>query len=583
VNGRAALVRLISERLRPYRILVAGVVVLQLVGTIASLFLPSLNADIIDNGVVAGDTGYIVRIGAVMLAVAAVQIVTTMAGVRLAARTSMALGRDIRSLIFRQVGTFSAREVGVFGAPSLITRNTNDVQQVQMLAMTALTMMITAPILGLGGVVMAIREDVGLSWLVAVIIPVLVVLIGLIAWRMIPGYRAMQARLDDLNRILREQTSGIRVVRAFVREPFEAARFDRANTGLTDVSIDVGRWMAALFPTMMLVMNVSTVAVLWFGGIRLDDGQMLIGSLTAYITYVTQILMGVMMSTMTIVMAPRASVAAERICEVLDTETSVVPPADGTGVGPTADGTIAFDRVGFRYAGADLPVLNDITFTARPGRTTAIIGSTGAGKTTLLNLIPRLFDATSGTVSVGGVPVDDYDPEALWSMIGLVPQKAYLFSGTVASNLRYGKPDATDDEMWQALEIAQAKEFVEQMEGGLEAAVSQGGTNLSGGQRQRLAMARAVIRRPRIYLFDDSFSALDVATDARLRTALASITAEATIITVAQRVFTITEADQIVVLEHGSVVGLGTHHELLEHCPTYQEIVDSQLKREGVA
>ncbi len=333
--------RLISERLRPYRILVVGVVMLQLVGTIASLFLPSLNADIIDNGVVAGDTGYIVRVGAVMLAVAAVQIVTTMAGVRLAARTSMAVGRDIRSLVFRQVGTFSAREVGLFGAPSLITRNTNDVQQVQMLVMTALTMMITAPILGLGGVVMAVREEVGLSWLVAVIIPVLVVLIGLIAWRMIPGYRAMQARLDDLNRILREQTSGIRVVRAFVREPFEAARFDRANTGLTDVSIDVGRWMAALFPTMMLIMNVSTVAVLWFGGIRLNDGQMLIGSLTAYITYVTQILMGVMMSTMTIVMAPRASVAAERICEVLDTETSVVPPADGTGVGPTADGTVA--------------------------------------------------------------------------------------------------------------------------------------------------------------------------------------------------------------------------------------------------
>ena len=571
------------DSIRPYRILVAGVVVLQLVGTIASLFLPSLNADIIDNGVVTGDTGYIIRVGAVMLAVAAVQIATTMAGGRLAARTSMAVGRDIRSRIFRQVGTFSAREVGLFGAPSLITRNTNDVQQVQMLVMTALTMMITAPILGVGGVVMAIREDVGLSWLVAVIIPVLVVLIGLIAWRMIPGYRAMQARLDDLNRILREQTSGIRVVRAFVREPFEAGRFERANTGLADVSIDVGRWMAALFPTMMLVMNVSTVAVLWFGGIRLDDGQMLIGSLTAYITYVTQILMGVMMSTMTIVMAPRASVAAERICEVLDTETSVVPPAAGAGVGPADDGTVAFDHVGFRYAGADLPVLGDITFTARPGRTTAIIGSTGAGKTTLLNLIPRLFDATSGTVTVGGVPVDDYEPEALWSMIGLVPQKAYLFSGTVAANLRYGKPDATKDEMWQALEIAQARDFVELMDGGLEAAISQGGTNLSGGQRQRLAMARAVIRRPRIYLFDDSFSALDVATDARLRAALEPITAEATVITVAQRVFTITDADQIVVLENGSVVGLGTHDELLDRCPTYREIVDSQLKREGVA
>jgi ATP-binding cassette subfamily B protein len=578
-RSRGDLRRLLVANVSNHRPPVAAILVLQLVGTIASLFLPSLNADIIDNGVITGDTGYILRLGVVMLAVSFLQISTTIVAVRLAARTAMGIGRDVRSELFHHVGRFSAREMARFGAPSLITRNTNDVQQVQMLSMTALTMMVTAPIMGIGGIIMAIREDIGLSWLVAVVVPVLVVLIGIIVSRMVPGYRVMQAKLDDINRVLREQTSGIRVIRAFVREPWETRRFETTNDELTDVSLTVGRWMALMFPTMMLIVNVSSVAVLWFGGIRLDNGQMQIGSLTAYLTYLTQILFGVMMSTMTVIMAPRASVAAERIVEVLTTEPSMVVPV----IGRRSDGAeVRFDRVSFSYAGrvrtASHPVLSDVSFIAEPGQTTAIVGSTGAGKTTLVNLIPRLFDATGGTVSVGGVDVADFEPEALWSKIGLVPQRAYLFSGTVASNLAYGKPGATEDEMWGALEIAQAADFVSEMPRGLEARISQGGTNVSGGQRQRLAIARAVIRRPDIYLFDDSFSALDVATDARVRAALADIVADATVITVAQRVFTITDADQIVVLEDGMIMGLGTHDELLASCATYREIVDSQLR-----
>lgn len=574
------LLRLLREHLRPYKRWIAAVVLLQLVGGIASLYLPSLNADIIDNGVVTGDTGYIMRIGAWMLTVSLIQIACTIIAVYFGAKTAMAFGRDVRSRFFGWVGSFSSREVGRFGAPSLINRNTNDVQQVQMLVVLSFTMMISAPIMLVGGVIMAMREDIGLSWLVAVAVPVLGAAAGLIISRMVPGFRLMQTRLDTVNQVLREQITGIRVIRAFVREPHETGRFATANQELTDVAIFVGRWMAAMFPTVMLVMNVSSVAVLWFGGQRIDAGAMQIGAMTAFLSYLIQILISVMMSTFMLVMVPRAAVSAERIGEVLDTEPSVRPPLRGITEVATR-GELEFRDVEFTYAGADYPVLCRVGFTARPGQTTAIIGSTGAGKTTLLNLIPRLFDVTDGAVRVDGVDVREHDPETLWARIGLVPQKAYLFSGTVASNLRYGKADATEEEMWEALEIAQAKEFVAAMPEGLDSPIAQGGTNVSGGQRQRIAIARAVIRRPEIYLFDDSFSALDVATDARLRHALKPVTAGATVLIVAQRVFTITEADQIVVLEDGEVVGLGTHDELLTTCPTYVEIVESQLKAEA--
>jgi ATP-binding cassette, subfamily B, multidrug efflux pump len=574
------LLRLLRENLRPYKRWMVAVVALQLVGTIASLYLPSLNADIIDNGVVTGDTGYILRTGGWMLAVSLLQIACTITAVYFGAKTAMAFGRDVRSRIFRTVGSFSSREVGRFGAPSLINRNTNDVQQVQMLVVMAFTMMIAAPIMLVGGVIMAMREDIGLSWLVAVAVPVLAMSAGLVISKMVPGFRVMQTRLDTVNKVLREQITGIRVIRAFVREPYETDRFDVANTELTDVAIFVGRWMAAMFPIVMLVMNASTVAVMWFGGQRIEAGAMQIGALTAFLSYLIQILISVMMSTFMLVMVPRAAVSAERIGEVLETESSVVPPERGVTT-TTGRGEVDFRGAEFTYAGADLPVLREVSFAARPGKTTAIVGSTGAGKTTLLSLIPRLFDVTGGSVLVDGVDVRRFDQEALWARIGLVPQKAYLFSGTVASNLRYGKPDATEDEMWDALEIAQAKGFVSEMPEGLEAPIAQGGTNVSGGQRQRLAIARAIIRRPEIYLFDDAFSALDVATDARLRRALQPVTADATVLIVAQRVFTIADADQIIVLEDGQVVGLGTHDELLATCATYVEIVESQFKAEA--
>ena len=576
------LLRLLETYLRPYRGALAAVVALQFLGTMAALYLPTLNADIIDNGVAKGDTGYIVRIGGVMLAVALVQIACTVTAVYFGARTAMGFGRDVRAGIFRQVGTYSGREVDRFGAPSLITRNTNDVQQVQMLVLMGATMMVAAPIMMVGGVVMAMRQDLGLSWLLAVAVPVLVATVGLIISRMLPGFRVMQERIDSVNRILREQITGIRVVRAFVREPYETRRFADANTELTGVAITVGRWMATMFPAVMLILNVSSVAVLWFGGHRVDAGLMEIGSLTAFLAYLVQILMSVMMATFMLVMVPRAAVCADRIEEVLDTESSVVPAADPV----TPDrlrGELEFRGVEFSYPGASDPVLRDLTFTACPGQTTAIVGSTGAGKTTLVNLVPRLFDATGGGVYVDGVDVRRLDPEALWGGIGLVPQKAYLFTGTVASNLRYGKPDATEEEMWAALEVAQARDFVEAMPEGLDAPIAQGGTNVSGGQRQRLAIARALIRRPRIYLFDDAFSALDLATDARLRQALVPLTADATVLIVAQRVSTVINADQILVLEDGVVVGRGTHDELLAECGTYQEIVESQLATEDVA
>src|SRR6476659_713597 len=576
------LLRLVREYVAPYRRPLSFVVLLQFVGTMGALYLPSLNADIIDNGVITGDTGYILRIGAVMLGVAFVQIVCSVGAVWFGAKTAMSFGRDVRAAIFHRVGTFSQREVQDLGAPSLITRQTNDVQQVQMLLLMSSTQMVMAPIMMVGGVVIAIREDLGLSWLIAATVPVLAVALGFIISRMVPSFRMMQARIDEVNRLLREQITGVRVVRAFVREPLETERFATANQDLTTVAIRAGRWQALMFPTVMLVANVASVAVLWFGGHRVESGEMQIGALTAYLSYLLQIVMAVMMGTFMMMMIPRSAVCADRMMEVLDTDSSVVPAAD-----PVIDlperVTLAVDEVEFTYPGADAPVLQDLTFRAEPGQTVAVIGSTGAGKSTLVNLVPRLFDVTAGTVSVDGVDVRRLEPDHLWSVIGLVPQKAYLFSGTVRSNLLHGKPEATDDELWEALEIAQADDFVRAMPEGLDAPIVQGGTNVSGGQRQRLAIARAVVRRPEIYLFDDSFSALDLATDARLRAALRPVTREATTLLVAQRVSTIRDADLILVLEDGRVVGRGTHHELLEDCPTYQEIVASQLSAEEAA
>jgi ATP-binding cassette subfamily B multidrug efflux pump len=573
--------RLLREHVRPYRRELVYVLSLQLVATLAALYLPALNADIIDNGVVLGDTGYIMRVGLVMLGVSLVQVGATIAAVYFGSRTAMGVGRDLRSTIFRNVGDFSSREVSQFGAPSLITRNTNDVQQIQTMTAVGLTLVVTAPIMMVGGIIMALREDVGLAWLVAVAVPLLGASIALIATRLIPSFRSMQKKIDEVNRVLREQATGIRVLRAFVREPFETKRFDQANTELTDVSLTVGRWMAAMFPIVILILNVSSVAVLWFGGLRIEAGLMQIGSLTAFLTYLLQILMSVMMATLMFVMVPRAAVSADRIGEILDTEPSVRPPAAGVSR-LVKQGHLALDAVTFSYPGADHPVLSEVTATARPGETLAIVGSTGAGKTTLVNLIPRLFDVTSGAVLVDGTDVRNIDTDMLWSKIGFVPQSPYLFSGTVASNLRYGKPDATEEEMWQALEVAQASEFVAAMQDGLDSPISQGGTNVSGGQRQRLQIARALIRKPEIYVFDDSFSALDLATDARLRRALRPITRQSTVIIVAQRVSTIADADQILVLEDGKRVGIGTHAELLETCPTYVEIVESQAQAEAV-
>jgi ATP-binding cassette subfamily B protein len=578
----SVLLRLLRDYLRRYRAWLTAVVVLQLAGTIASLYLPSLNADIIDKGIALGDTGFIVRTGAWMLLISMVQITATVAAVYYGARTAMSFGRDVRAAIFSRVADFSAREVGHFGAPSLITRNTNDVQQVQMLVVMTCTMLVAAPIMCVGGIVMALREDVGLSWLMLVAVPALVMSIGLILSRMVPQFRAMQRRIDAVNRILREQISGIRVVRAFVREQYETARFAQANADLTSTAVRVGRLMALIFPVVMLILNASSVAVLWFGGHRVDAGEMQIGSLTAFLTYLILILMSVMMATFMAMMIPRAAVCAERIQEVLDTASSVPAPADPV-TQVAARGELELRGVGFSYPGADEPVLRDIGFHARPGQTTAVIGSTGSGKTTLVSLIPRLVDVTAGSILVDGVDVRALAPEMLWSRIGLVPQQAYLFSGTVASNLRYGNPAATEEQLWEALEIAQAKDFVEEMAGGLDAPIAQGGTNVSGGQRQRLCIARALVAQPEIYLFDDSFSALDLGTDARLRAALRPHTADATVVIVAQRVSTIVDADQILVLEDGELVGRGTHEELLAGCTTYAEIVESQRSAEDAA
>ncbi|MEU0519399.1 ABC transporter ATP-binding protein [Streptosporangium sp. NPDC006007] len=574
--------RLLRTYLRPYSSALTAVVVLQLIGTMASLYLPSLNADIIDRGVAVGDTGYILSAGGWMLAVSLLQIACSIAAVYYGAHAAMGFGRDVRAAVFHQVGGFSAREVAQFGAPSLITRSTNDVQQVQMLVVMTCTMLVAAPIMCVGGVIMALRQDVGLSWLMLVCVPALLVSIGLIVSRMVPQFRAMQTRIDVVNQVLREQLSGIRVVRAFIREREETRRFAEANDALTGTALRVGRLTALIFPTVMLILNASSVAVLWFGADRVDSGEMQVGALTAFLMYLMQILMAMMMATFISMMIPRAAVCAERISEVLGTESSVSPP-DHPVRQVHGRAELEMRDVEFRYPGAAAPVLSGVSFRAVAGQTTAVIGSTGAGKTTLVSLVPRLFDAVSGTVSVDGVDVRDLDPQMLWTRIGLVPQKPYLFTGTVASNLRYGNPEATDEELWEALEVAQARDFVEAMPDGLEAPITQGGTNVSGGQRQRLSIARALVSKPEIYLFDDSFSALDLATDARLRAALRPYTAQAAVVIVGQRVSTIADADQIIVLDDGAIVGLGTHDELLDSCPTYIEIVESQLAAESAA
>ncbi|MFJ6079319.1 ABC transporter ATP-binding protein [Pseudarthrobacter sp. NPDC092419] len=576
--------KLLVEYLRPHRKLLAAVVVFQLAQSIASLYLPTLNADIIDEGVAKGDTGVILSLGALMLGITLLQIACAIIAVYFAAKAAMGVGRDLRSAIFTRVGEFSEQEVTKFGAPSLITRSTNDVQQVQQLVLMSATMLVTAPMLSIGGVIMAIRQDVELSWLIAVAVPVLLLAVGLITARMVPLFRKMQKRIDTVNRVLREQLTGIRVVRAFVREDIETARFASANEDVTDTALRAGRLMALAFPVVMLVLNVSSVAVIWFGAFRIQDGSMQVGTLIAFLSYLIQILMSVMMATFMAVMIPRAAVSGDRIGEVLRTESSVRPPQHPVSSVVSPDGRrnggLEMRDVGFAYPGADLPVLAGISFTAQAGQTTAIIGSTGSGKTTLVNLMPRLFDATTGSVRIDGVDVRELHPDLLWGHIGLVPQRPYLFTGTVRSNLLYGKPDATEDELWEALEIAQARDFVERMDGGLDAPISQGGTNVSGGQRQRLAIARALVKRPELYIFDDSFSSLDTGTDARLRQALKRSTAGATLVIIAQRVSSIVDADQILVLDGGRIVGRGTHSELLETSETYREIVSSQLAAE---
>lgn len=574
--------KLLVQYLRPHRRLLIAVVVFQLAQSIASLYLPTLNADIIDEGVAKGDTGYILGTGSLMLLITLLQIACSVTAVYFGAKAAMGLGRDLRGAIFTRVGEFSEQEVTRFGAPSLITRSTNDVQQVQQLVLMTCTLMVAAPILSIGGVIMAVRQDAQLSWLIAVSVPVLLVAVGLIVTRMVPLFRKMQVRIDTVNRVLREQLAGIRVVRAFVREDMETERFASANQDVTEMALRAGRLMALMFPVVMLVLNVSSVAVIWFGSFRIDDGSMQVGTLIAFLSYLMQILMSVMMATFMAVMIPRAAVSADRIGQVLETESSVRPPKNP--VTETAGrGELELLDVGFAYPGAEQPVLNGISFQARAGQTTAIIGSTGAGKTTLVNLLPRLFDASSGSVRIDGVDVRELHPDLLWGHIGLVPQKPYLFSGTVRSNLLYGKPDATEEELWRALSIAQAQDFVEEMEGGLDAPISQGGTNVSGGQRQRLAIARALVKQPELYIFDDSFSSLDTATDARLRQALKRHTSGATMVIIAQRVSSIADAEQILVLDDGRLVGRGTHDELLETSETYREIVSSQLAAEEAA
>ena len=571
--------RLIFTYLKPYWKELLAVLVLQVLATAMSLYLPNLNAQIIDDGVVKGDTDLIWHSGALMLLFSLVQAAGQIGATWFGALIAMSLGRDIRAAIFDRALSFSTREVRDIGASSLLTRNTNDVLQVQTIAQTTLTIIVGAPIMMVGGFIMAVREDFGLSWIIAVGVAVLGVAISLLMIFASPLFQRMQTNLDALNRVLREQISGIRVIRAFIREDHESKRFEDANQDVYSVTLRASRLMVLLFPIAMFMVNVSSVAVIWFGAFRIDSGDIQIGQMTAFLNYLIQILISVLMSTMLLVLAPRSAVSADRILEVLDTEPTVAPPTDPI-TPQELTGVVEFRDVTFTYPGAEDPVLADLSFTLAPGRTTAIIGSTGSGKSTLVNLIPRLYDVSSGEVLVDGVDVRRLDPDALWSRIGLVPQKPYLFSGTVASNLLYGRPDATQEQMWEALRIAQAADFVEKLDGGLAAHIAQGGTNVSGGQRQRLSIARALVKEPAIYVFDDSFSALDVATDARLRAALAPATADRATLIVAQRVATIRGADEILVLEHGRIVGRGTHEELLADNATYQEIVDSQLGAE---
>ena len=575
----ARLNRLIFTYLKPYWRELLAILVLQVLATAMSLYLPNLNAQIIDDGVVKGDTDLIWRSGALMLLFSLVQAAGQIGATWFGALTAMSLGRDLRAAIFDRALSFSTREMRDFGASSLLTRNTNDVLQVQTIVQTTLTIIVGAPIMMVGGFVMAVREDFGLSWIIAVSVAVLGVAVSLLVIFASPLFQRMQTNLDNLNRVLREQISGIRVIRAFIREDHESRRFEGANEDVYSVTLRASRWMVLLFPIAMFMVNISSVAVIWFGAFRIDSGNIQIGQMTAFLNYLIQILISVMMSTMLLFLAPRSAVSADRILEVLDTEPTVAPPADP--VAPQElTGVVEFRDVTFTYPGAEDPVLANVSFTLAPGRTTAIIGSTGSGKSTLVNLIPRLYDVSSGEVLVDGVDVRRLDPDALWSRIGLVPQKPYLFSGTVASNLLYGRPDATPEQMWEALRIAQAADFDEKLDGGLAAHIAQGGTNVSGGQRQRLSIARALVKEPAVYVFDDSFSALDVATDARLRAALAPATADRATLIVAQRVATIRGADEILVLEHGRIVGRGTHDELLASNSTYQEIVDSQLSAE---
>jgi len=573
--------RLLVVHLRPYWREVLLVVGLLFVQAITNLYLPELNADIINNGVVKGDTDYILRTGGTMLAVTVLLGIASIVAVYWAAKVAMSFGRDLRSAIFRKVVAFSQREVNQFGTASLITRNTNDVQQVQTVVLMAMTVMVSAPIMIVGGLIMALRQDVPLSGILLVIVPLMALIIGTLVRRAMPLFRAMQLRIDRINQVMRDTLAGIRVIRAFVRTDYEERRFDQANRDLFATSLSVNRLFALMIPTLMGIMNVSMVAVLWFGGIRVDSGGMPIGNLTAFLQYIIQILFAVLMATMMFVIVPRAAVSSDRIAEVLDTEPSIHDPLEP--VRPPRTGRIEFRDVEFRYPGAEAPVLRDISFTAGPGETTAIVGSTGSGKSTLVNLIPRFYDVTGGAVLVDGVDVRRLERADLWSRIGLVPQRAFLFAGTVASNLRYGNEEATDEDLWRALETAQARDFVEAMEGGLEAPIAQGGANVSGGQRQRLAIARALVKRAPICIFDDTFSALDFGTDARLRAALRRDLADATVLIVAQRVGTILHADRIVVLEDGGVAGIGTHEELMRTCPTYREIVLSQVSEEEVA